>query len=83
MNIEQKIARILSRAAMIPESQVKPDATLSALGVGSLEQIECVMAVEESFQIEVDPKALWRLKTVKDVMDAVETAIRAQSERKV
>jgi acyl carrier protein len=73
-SIEKEIARIISRAAMIPEAEVRPDSKLSELGVNSLDQVECVIAVEEAFQIEVDPQALWRLQTVEDVIQTVRAA---------
>ena len=75
--VEKEIARIISRAAMIPESEVQPDAKLSDLGVDSLDQVECVIAVEEAFQIELDAEALWRLRTVQDVIETVHAARRA------
>jgi acyl carrier protein len=78
-SIEKEIVRIISRAAMISESEVRPDARLSELGVNSLDQVECVIAVEEAFQIEVDPQALWQLRTVQDVIQAVQAATAARS----
>jgi len=70
-SVEKEIARIISRVAMIPESEVRPDAKLSELGVDSLDQVECIIAVEEAFQIELDAEALWRLRTVGDVVQTV------------
>lgn len=61
---------------MIPESEVRPDAKLAELGVDSLDQVECVIAVEEAFQIELDAEALWRLRTVQDVIETVTAATR-------
>jgi acyl carrier protein len=78
-SIEKQIARIISRAAMIPENEVRLDAKLSELGVNSLDQVECVIAVEEAFHIEVDPQELWQLRTVRDVVQAVEAATAARS----
>jgi acyl carrier protein len=78
-SIEKEIARIISRAAMIPENEVRLDAKLSELGVDSLDQVECVIAVEETFRIEVDPQALWQLRTVQDVIQAVQAATAARS----
>jgi acyl carrier protein len=78
-SIEKEIARIISRAAMIPENEVRLDAKLSELGVDSLDQVECVIAVEETFQIEMDPQALWQLRTVQDVIQAVQAATAARS----
>ena len=76
-SIEGKVAKIISRAAMIPESEVVPTAKLSALGVTSLDQVECVLAVEETFQVEIDQEKLWQLRTVQDVIDAVQNALTA------
>jgi acyl carrier protein len=73
-SVEKEITRIISRAAMIPEKDVRLDAKLSELGVDSLDQVECVIAVEEAFKIEVDPQELWQLRTVRDVIETVEAA---------
>jgi len=78
-SIEKEIARIISRTAMIPENEVQLDAKLADLGVDSLDQVECVIAVEETFQIEVDPNLLWQLRTVQDVIHAVQAAAAAHS----
>lgn len=78
-SVEKEIARIISRAAMIPEKDVRLDAKLSELGVDSLDQVECVIAVEEAFQIEVDPQELWQLRTVRDVIETVEAATAARA----
>jgi acyl carrier protein len=77
--LEKQIARIISRAAMISENEITAQTRLSDLGMGSLDQIECVMAVEDTFQIEVDSQALWRLSTVQDVVDAVKAAAGARA----
>lgn len=73
--IEQRITEILSRVAMVPESRVTPDAELAALGMQSLDQIECVLSVEETFQVELPQADLWRIRTVQDVIDAVRGAM--------
>jgi acyl carrier protein len=77
-SIEKEIARIIGRAAMIPENEISLDAKLSELGVDSLDQVECVIAVEEAFHIEVDPQELWQLRTVQDVVQAVQAATAAR-----
>jgi len=78
-SIEKEIARIISRAAMIPENEVRSDSKLSELGVDSLDQVECVIAVEETFKIEMDPQTLWQLRTVQDVIQAVQAATAART----
>lgn len=78
--IAARVTRIISRAAMVPESSVGPGTALSSLGIGSLEQIECVFAVEEELRVELDQPELWQARTVQDVIDAV-TAALAQAGR--
>jgi acyl carrier protein len=72
--LEQRIAMVLSRTAMIPEELVRPDAELAQLGMGSLEQIECVMALEDELRIELPIADLRKLRTVQDVIDAARHA---------
>jgi acyl carrier protein len=72
--LEQRVVKMLSRAAMVPEDQLRPEAELASLGMGSLEQIECVMALEDELQIELPVADLRKLRTVEDVIEAVRQA---------
>jgi acyl carrier protein len=76
-SVESCVLRIVSRAAMVPPTAITPETTLATLGIGSLEQIECVLAVEEELKVELDTPELWRTRTVQDVIDAVKHAISA------
>ena len=69
--IESQVAEIIARAVMIPVGEVKPESKLSALGVTSLDQVECVLAVEETFRIEIDTTTLGQMRTVQDVINVV------------
>jgi acyl carrier protein len=73
-SVEQRVLRIVARAAMVPERSVTPETRLDELDMDSLEQIECALAVEESFQVELGDPQLWRFRTVRDVIDAVQRA---------
>lgn len=73
--VESRVIRILSRTAMVPEEKMTPDASLTALDIKSLEQIECVMALEDEFQVELHQPDLRALRTVQDVIDAVRRAL--------
>ena len=77
-SITRRVIRIVGRAAMVPESTVTPETPLASLGIGSLEQIECVMAVEEEFHVELEQPELWQTRTVQDVIDAVSRATAAR-----
>ena len=73
--VGSQVIRIISRSAMVPLEHVTPATLLSSLGIGSLEQIECVFAVEEALKVELDTPELWQARTVQDVIDAVTRAL--------
>lgn len=72
--LDTKVVTLLSRSAMVSEELLRPEAELTALGIGSLEQIECVMALEDELQIELPVADLRNLRTVQDVIDVVRQA---------
>ncbi|MGH7713045.1 MAG: acyl carrier protein [Gemmatimonadaceae bacterium] len=72
--LDERIIEIMSRTAMVPKSELAPDKKLSQLGIGSLEQIECVLSLEDELQIELNERDLHRLQTVQNVIDAVRRA---------
>jgi acyl carrier protein len=74
MTLDDRIIAIMSRTAMIPRSEFARDRKLSQLGIGSLEQIECVLSLEDELEIELSQPEMQRLQTVQDVIDAVRQA---------
>jgi acyl carrier protein len=48
-----KVRTIVAEQAMLDVAEVKPDSTLSDLGVDSLGLVEIVFAIEEEFDITV------------------------------
>ncbi|HEV3040747.1 MAG TPA: acyl carrier protein [Candidatus Angelobacter sp.] len=73
--MENRIARIIGRAAMIDDSQVRAETNLTELGMDSLARIECVLGLEDAFKIELEQSDLWKVKTVQDVIDLVDHAL--------
>ena len=73
--VETRVIRVLSRTAMVPQDRVTPDASLTALDIKSLEQIECVLALEDEFHVELDQPNLQKLRTVQDIIDAVQRSL--------
>ena len=73
--VETRVIRVLSRTAMVPQERITPDASLTALDIKSLEQIECVLALEDEFHVELDQPDLRKLRIVQDVIDAVQRAL--------
>jgi len=59
----------------VPVEQVRPEVSLIALDIKSLEQIECILALEDEFHVELQEPDLRTLRTVQDVIDAVQRAL--------
>ncbi len=72
---EEEIAKIVARAAMVDASTLRPETKLSGLGIDSLARIECVLSLEEIFQVELNEADFWKLRTLQDVIDAVNQAL--------
>ena len=74
-NVDDIVIGILSRAAEVPSSELSRDRQLSSLGFGSLDQIECVLALEDALQIEISEADARGVVTVQDLIDAAEAAV--------
>jgi acyl carrier protein len=75
--VEAGVTSIIRRAVMENVSEIRPETKLSELGMDSLEQIECVLSLEEAFKIELNEAAMWKLRTVQEVIEAVNEALAA------
>ncbi len=73
-----KVRSIIAEQAMLEVAEVKPESTLSDLGVDSLGLVEIVFAIEEEFDITVpfnanDPSASdFDISSVQTAVDGVE-----------
>jgi acyl carrier protein len=74
-SVEERIIQVISISAMDDVSPVRPETKLSELGMDSLEQIECVLSLEDTFKVELNEALLWKLRTVQDVVNAVNQAL--------
>ena len=76
--IYTKIKELLVTNLQVNEKQITPEAELVAdLGVNSLELADLILLCEETFDIEVDDRVIVNFITVKDVVDYLETVVKA------
>lgn len=75
-SLEQKVRSIVAEQLGVDLSEVQPAASiLDDLGADSLDVVEMVMSIEESFDIEVPDEDVEGLRTVADVERYVTRAI--------
>lgn len=79
--VDRRVIAALGRAADLTPESLARDAPLASLGIGSLERIECMLALEDELQVELPEEDLRALRTVQDLIDAVQQAVAAASRR--
>ena len=71
---EERIKEIIVEQLGIDAAQITSDASfIDDLGADSLDTVELVMAFEEEFDIEIPDEDAEKIRTVKDVVDYLNT----------
>lgn len=60
----------------VKEDSIKMEATLTDLGLDSLDTVECLMDIEDKLNIEFANHELFNVKTIKDVIDLIDSKIK-------
>jgi len=69
----EKVKQIISEQLGVEEAEVTPGASfVDDLGADSLDTVELVMALEESFDLEIPDEAAEKIRTVQDAIDYLE-----------
>ena len=72
--ILEKIKSIVADQLGVDEDQVTEDASfIDDLGADSLDTVELIMAFEEEFDVEIPDEDAQKIKTVKDVIEYIES----------
>jgi len=73
-NIEQKVKDIIVEQLGVDAGEVKPEASfVNDLGADSLDTVELVMALEESFDMEIPDEEAEKIQTVGQAIDYIKT----------
>ena len=74
MAIFDDVKEVVVEQLNVNEDEVKLESDfVEDLGADSLDVVELVMALEEKFEIEIPDSEAEKIKTVKDVVDYIET----------
>jgi acyl carrier protein len=74
-----KVMNIFHEILHIEKEQITPDATLESLGVDSLDKLEIIMKLEETFGIEINDKEAAKISTVQEAIEKVHALRSKQS----
>ena len=73
MSVAEKVKAIVVEQLGVSADEVKPEASfVEDLGADSLDLTELIMAMEESFDIEIDDEEAQKILKVKDAIEYVE-----------
>ena len=74
MDIKKTVSDILS--TRVDVSSLKEEDELTALGLDSLDLVEVMLQIEEELHIEFSSDEISELKTLKDVLNLIETKLK-------
>ena len=78
-SVEERVKQIIVEQLGVDEAEVTPTASfVDDLGADSLDQVELVMAVGESFGIEVPDEDAEKMTTVKDAVEYIDKHAKAK-----
>ena len=79
-NTEDTVKKIISDHLGVDNNQTSLDSNLvNDLGADSLDSVEIVMAIEDTFGVEIPEIDEWKLNTVQDIVDYVKEHVSDKS----
>lgn len=72
MSVEEKVKKIIIEQLGVSAEEIKPEASfIEDLGADSLDLTELIMAMEETFDLEIADEDAQKILTVKDAIDYI------------
>ena len=73
MSIAEKVIDVITEQLDVTREECVPEASfIDDLGADSLDLVELIMAMEETFGIEISDDELGKIRTIQDVVDYIE-----------
>lgn len=77
--IYTKVVQIIAHILKISKEGIHEDSTLESLGADSLNRVEFVMELEETFGVEINDEEAERLSTVSQAVTYIESLLRKKA----
>jgi acyl carrier protein len=75
-DVEKRVIKIICEQLDVDEKDVVPEASfVDDLGADSLDQVELIMAMEETFDISIPDEDAEKIGTVQDTIDYIKNVI--------
>ena len=76
VDINAKVEAIIALLMKISKEMIKQDSTLESLGGDSLNRVQLIMELEETFSIEINDEDAEKFSTVSQIVDYLEQRIK-------
>ena len=73
MTTFQKLCDILSKEFDLCKDNITPEITFSELGLDSLQIVDAVMRIEETFGVEISDEEMEKFRSLSDVCNFLES----------
>ena len=72
MDIEGRIKKVIAQQLGVSEQEVGSDTNfIDGLGMGSLDEIELVMAIEDEFEMEIPDEQAEKITTLRQAVEYI------------
>ena len=73
-NIKEKVTEIIANQLSVSADKIKEETNIAEeLGADSLDLVEILMSLEDEFGISIPDEAIPTIKTIKDIVEFIET----------
>jgi acyl carrier protein len=80
-SIEERVIDIIATELSVDKAKVVPEASfVEDLGADSLDNVDLVMALEDSFETEIPDEDAQKMLTVRDAIHYIKTHVSVESE---
>ena len=76
---EANIMSIIAEQLGVEEESLSEDTVFSDIGADSLDLFQIISALEEAYDIEIDPDATEQIKTIGDAMEYIAKAMEQEA----
>lgn len=77
--IKEKVISIITSTLNVDKESVTDQATLESLGADSLDMLEIIMKLEESFGVEIDDEQAEHIQTVGQAIESIEQLLKSKT----
>ncbi|HEV2132301.1 MAG TPA: acyl carrier protein [Longimicrobiaceae bacterium] len=75
--LTERVTAVIAAVKRIPEERITLDSSFEELGIDSLDGVEIVSELEEEFDISIPNEVAFEMRSVRDVVDSLASALAA------